>query len=56
MSGRLDNGFDVQNRYSVHFVAVDLKRTWTIVDQAFSVSKCVRLARMPEKPYELLCR
>ena len=56
MPSRLDDGFDVQSRYSVHFVAVDLKRTWTIVDQAFSVSKCVRLARMSEKSYELLCR
>ena len=26
------------------------------VDQAFSVTKCVRLARMSEKSYELLCK
>ena len=45
-----------KSRYSVHFVAVDVKSTRTIVDQAFSVSKCVRLARMSEKSYELLCR
>ena len=28
------------SRYPVHFVAVDLKSTRTIVDQAFSVPKC----------------
>ena len=43
-----------KSRYSVHFVAVDVKSTRTIVDQAFSVPKCVRLARMSEKSYELL--
>ena len=45
-----------KSRYPVHFVAVDVKSTRTIVDQAFSVSKCVRLARMSEKSYELLCK
>ena len=35
-----------KSRYPVHFVAVDEKSTRTIVDQAFSVPKCVRLARM----------
>ena len=40
----------------MHFVAVDVKTTRTIVDQAFSVPKCVRLARMSEKSYELLCK
>ena len=44
-----------KSRYPVQFVAVDLKSTRTIVDQAFSVPKCVRLARMPERSYELLC-
>ena len=39
-----------KSRYPVHFVAVDVKKsTITIVDQAFSVPKCVRLARMSEK-------
>ena len=33
-------------RYPVHFVTVEVKSTRTIVDQAFSVPKCVRLARM----------
>ena len=45
-----------KSRYPVHFVAVDIKSTRTIVDQAFSVPKCVRLARMSEKSYELLCK
>ena len=40
--------------YPVHIVAVDVKSTRTIVDQNISVSKCVRLARMSEKIYELL--
>ena len=39
----------------MHFVAVDVKSTRTIVDQVFSVPKCVRLARLSEKSYELLC-
>ena len=45
-----------KSRYHVHFVAVDVRSTRTIVDQAFSVPKCVRLARMSEKSYELLCK
>ena len=44
------------SRYPVHFVAVDVRRTRTIVDQVFSVPKCVRLARMSEKTSELLCK
>ena len=45
-----------KSRYPVHFVAVDVKSTRTIVDQAFSVSKCVRLARNLEKSFKLLCK
>ena len=45
-----------RSRYPVHFVAVDVKSTRTIMDQAFSRPKCVRLARMSEKSYELLCK
>ena len=45
-----------KSRYAVHFVAVDVKSTRTIMDQAFSVPKCVRLARMSENPHELLCK
>ena len=40
----------------MHFVAVDVKSTRTIVDEAFSVPKCVRLARMSEKSFELGCK
>ena len=45
-----------KSRYPDHFVAVDVKNTRTIVDQAFSVPKCVRLTRMSEKSYGLLCK
>ena len=45
-----------KSRYQMHFVAVDVKRTRTIVDQAFSVPTCVRLARRSERSYELLCK
>ena len=42
-----------KNHYPVHFVAVDVKRT--IVDHNFSLPKCVRLPRMSEITYGLLC-
>ena len=45
-----------KSRYPMHFVAVDVKSTRKLVDQAFSVPKCVRLTRMSEKSYELLCK
>ena len=45
-----------KRKYPVHFVAVDVRGTRTIVDQTFSVPKCVRIARMSEKLYELLCK
>ena len=45
-----------RSRYPVHFVAADVKSKRTIVDQAFSVPKCVRLATMSEKMYKLLCK
>ena len=45
-----------KSRYPVHFVTVDVKSTRTIVDQAFSVPKCVRSARMSERSYELYVR
>ena len=40
----------------MHFVALVVKNTRTIVDQAFPVPKCVRLARMSEESYEVLCK
>ena len=45
-----------KSRYPVHFVAVDVKSSRTIMDQAFSLPKCVRLAKMSEKSYKLLCK
>ena len=42
-----------KKRYPVHFVAVDVKSTRTIVVQAFSVPKSVRLARILQKSYEM---
>ena len=45
-----------KRRYPVHLEAVIVMSTRTIVDQAFSVLKCVRLARLSGlKSYELLC-
>ena len=43
-------------RYPLHFVAVDVKRTGMIVDQAFSMPKWVRIARMSENFFELMCK
>ena len=45
-----------KSRYAVHFVTVDVNCTRTIVDQTFSVSNYLRLARMSQKSYELLCK
>ena len=45
-----------KSKYPVHFVAVDVKGTRVIVNQAFSVPKCVRLARMSENFYKLPCK
>ena len=39
-----------KSRYPVHFLAVDVKGTRKIVDQAFSIAKC---KRTPEKFYRL---
>ena len=39
-----------KRRYPVNFVALDIKSTRKIVDQAFSIAKC---KRMPEKSYRL---
>ena len=45
-----------KTRYPVHFVAVDVRSKRATGDQDFSVPKCVKLARMSEKFYELLCK
>ena len=44
----------LKSGYPVHFVAMDVKSTRTIVDQVLSVRKCVRLPIMSEKSYDLL--
>ena len=44
-----------KSRYPVNLVAVDVKSASTIVDQAYSVPKRVRLAVMSAKSYDLLC-
>ena len=43
-----------KSRYPVHFVAAYVKSTGTILNQVFSVPKCVKLARRSEKSWELL--
>ena len=43
-----------RSRYPVHFLAVDLKSTRSVVDQISSKLKCVRFARLSEKSYVLL--
>ena len=45
-----------KSRYPVNLVAVDVKSACTIVDQAYSVPKRVRLAGMSAKSYDLLCK
>ena len=45
-----------KSRYPAHFVALNVKSTRTIVNQAFSVPKCVRLTRMSDNSYESLCK
>ena len=45
-----------KSRYPVHFIAVVLKSTRMIVDQAFSVPKCAILARMSQKSYQLVSK
>ena len=45
-----------KSRYTEHLLALNVKSTRTVVDQAFSVPKFVKLARMSEKSNELLCK
>ena len=45
-----------KTNYPMYLFAVDVKITRMIVDKAFSVPKCVRLAKMSEKSYGLLCK
>ena len=45
-----------KSRYPVYSAAAEVKSTSTVVDQPISVPICVRLERMSEKSYELLCK
>ena len=42
------------SRYPTHMVVMDARTQQVLVDQLFSVPKCVRLARMSERSYDLL--
>ena len=44
------------SRYPTHMVVMDARTQQVLVDQLFSVPKCVRLARMSERSYELLTK
>ena len=44
------------SRYSTHMVVMDARTQQVLVDQLFSVPKCVRLARMSERSYDLLTK
>ena len=43
-------------RYPTHMVVMDARTQQVLVDQLFSVPKCVRLARMSERSYDLLVK
>ena len=44
------------SRYTTHMVVMDARTQQMLVDQLFSVPKCVRLARMSERSYDLLAK
>ena len=44
------------SRYPTHMVVMDARTQQVLVDQLFSVSKCVRLARISERSYDLLTK
>ena len=44
------------SRYPSHMVVVDARTQQVLVDQLFSVPKCVRLARITERSYDLLAK
>ena len=43
-------------RYPTHMVLMDARTQQELIDQLFSVPKCVRLARMSERSYDLLAK
>ena len=44
------------SRYPTHMVVMDARTQQVLVDQFFSVPKCLRLARMSETSYDLLAK
>ena len=44
------------SRYPTHMVVMDARTQQVLVDQLFSVPKCVWLARMSERSYDLLAK
>ena len=44
------------SRYPTHMVVMDAKTQQVLIDQLFSVPKCVRLARMSERSSDLLAK
>ena len=44
------------SKYPTHMVVMDARTQQVLVDQLFSVPKCVRLARMSERSYDLLAK
>ena len=44
------------SRYPAHIVVMDARTQQVLVDQLFSVPKCVRLARMSETSYDVLAK
>ena len=52
----IDTSSNVQKQIPSAFRSSGCECSRTIVDQNFSVPKCVRLARMSEKSYELPCK
>ena len=44
------------SRYPTHMVVMEARTQQVLVDQLFSVPKCVRLARMSERSYDLLAK
>ena len=44
------------SRYHTHMVVMDARTQQVLIDQLFSVLKCVRLARMSERSYDLLAK
>ena len=43
-------------RYPTHMVLMDARTQQVLIDQLFSVPKCLRLARMSKRSYDLLAK